>query len=456
MILIAALGLRIAYVQHTPYRPVNDAGTYNRLASEIARTGDYDTGSGPGAAAGGARGPTAYFPPAFPYALAIADLLDGHASGHRPAVPGERIEQAVVGTLAVGLVGLVALELFGMPTALVAMGLAAIYPVLIETSGTLVAENLLLVLELSAVWMALRGARSGHPLRWAAATGLVLGLATLTHENAILLWLPLAFAIAPVARVRGVVTLTLACALMIAPWTIRNAVVMHRFIPVSDETGITVRGTYNPSSAAATAIPFKWRYFWKIPADSDLRSTAGRYTEPELSSRLGVRAVRYVEHHPTAPLSAGWHNLLRMAELEGPAAWHASAWAMGLDVDVARTGVAAFWLLAALALAGVGTRQARAAPRWVWAMPLLLLLSTVFVNAETPRFREPIDPFLVLLAACAVSAALARMTGRERRSGLGGAPVGGRRRTAQLARGQAQRIEMVERLAGADGHAGQR
>ena len=71
-----------------------------------------------------------------------------------------------------------------------------------------------------------------------------------------------------------------------------------------------------------------------------------------------------------------------------------------------RVGVVAFWLLCLLALLGIFTRAARAAPRWIWAIPVLLALTVVFVNVETPRFREPIDPFLLLLAGCAVDAAL--------------------------------------------------
>jgi 4-amino-4-deoxy-L-arabinose transferase-like glycosyltransferase len=438
-------------VEHTPFKAVNDAGTYNRLASNIAQTGDYDTGSAPGSGAGGSRGPTAYFPPGFPYFLAVADLLDGHASGHKPALEGERIEQAVAGTAAVGLLGLVALELFGPATALVAMALAAGYPVLIEQTGTLVAENLLVVLELAAVWTALRARRSPHPYRWIAATGILTGLATLTHQNAILLVLPLGAAVwAAGTRARGGALLVVTTLLAIAPWTIRNAVELHHFVPVSDETGITLVGTYNRYSAAEREIPYRWRFFWKIPSDAHLVKTAGRYTESQLDSRLRSQALDYVKSHPTAPLSAGWHNLVRMLELEGAPAWHASAEAVGLHVDVAQTGVIAFWVMAALALAGAFTRAARRAPGWVWAIPVLLALSVVFVNVETPRFRQPIEPFLVLLAACAVTTAGERIL----RSVLGGAPIRRRRGAPELP-GHAQRVQMVQRLPGADGHAGQ-
>jgi 4-amino-4-deoxy-L-arabinose transferase-like glycosyltransferase len=423
-------------VEHTPYKAVNDGGTYNRLGSMVARTGDYDTGSAPGSGAGGSRGPTAYFPPGYPYFLGAVDIVTGHQAGGKAALGPERVAQAGLGTIAVGLLGLVALEAFGGWTALAAVALAAFYPVFIELTGTLVAENLLLVLELAAVWTALRALRSPRPYGWIAATGLLTGLATLTHENAAVFLIPFGYVALRVARTRpdaawgGVRTLAapgllvvMAC-LAIAPWTIRNAIELHHFVPVSDETGVTLRGTYNPESAAALPVHYKWRFFWKIPQDAALRHTAGRYTEIALGDRLQSRAMSYIGAHPLSPLDAGAHNALRMFELEGSYAWQASALAVGLHPDVARTGVTAFWILCVLGLLGAFTARARDGPRWLWSLPLLYALSIVFINVETPRFREPIDPFLLLLAACAMSAALRRVRGRGRgRLGLSRAPV---------------------------------
>ncbi|HEY3771646.1 MAG TPA: glycosyltransferase family 39 protein [Solirubrobacteraceae bacterium] len=418
--LVVALGLRVAFVESTSYRAVNDAGTYNRFAAAIATDGDYTTGSnGPGTGAGGSRGPTAYFPPGYSYALALADLLDGHSSGHQAALPGERLENAALGTVTVGLVGLVALEMCGAGPALAALVLAAVDPVLVELSGVLVAENLLVVLELMAVWAGLRARGSPRPWRWIGATGVLTGLATLTHENAVVMALPLAVAAVVAVRGRaaggslgrtaGAVALLLACtAVTIAPWTVRNALQLHRFVPVADEAGITVRGTYNPVSAADRSIPYKWRLFWFVPQDQAIRRRAGTMSEDTLSSLLEHRALHYIDRHPSAPLTAGADNLARMFELEGAAAWQASARAVDLSVDDARIGVIAFWVLCLLALAGLATRAARAAPRWPWAVPVLFALSVILVNVETPRFREPIDPFLLVLAGCAVDAVLRR------------------------------------------------
>lgn len=461
-LLLAALGIRLGYVAAEPYHAINDAGTYNRMASMIARYGDYHTGTKPKSGAGGSRGPTAYFPPAFPYFLSVVDLLSGHQQGGKAAVQSLRIEMAVTGTISVGLVGLVALEAFGEGAALASLALAAFYPVMIELSGALVAENLVVMLELAAAWALLRARRAQgrRPYLWIAATGVLTGLAALTHENAVLYVIPFAFAAWAVARARApsdrprtrlgragpvlrilaapALVILLTCA-TIAPWTIRNAIELHHFIPIADETGITLAGTYNPLSANYQPVPYKWHLFSHVPQLHYLAHVSYRYTEVQLSNLLEAQAIDYIKAHPLAPVEAAFDNTLRMFELEGTFAWHASASALSIRVQVARVGVYSFYLLCLLAVAGLFTKRVRRAPWWLWAIPLLWWITVVPVNVETPRFREPIDPFLVMLAGCAVSAAVSAL--RLRR-----APVRRGRRTAELASDDAQLVQMVKRL----------
>jgi 4-amino-4-deoxy-L-arabinose transferase-like glycosyltransferase len=456
VVLLAALGIRLGYIAAERYHAINDAGTYNRMASMIANFGDYHTGDKPKSGAGGSRGPTAYFPPAFPYLLAVADLVDGHQAGGKTAVPPERVEMAVVGTISVAFVGLVALEAFGEGVAWAALVVAAFYPVMIELSGTLVAENLVVTLELAAAWTALRARRARHPYAWIAATGVLTGLAALTHENAILYVIPFGIGAWGIARAgpdRGTgrrparlralgapLLLALCTCLMIAPWTIRNAVELHAFVPIADETGITLAGTYNPVSANDPRLPYKWHLFSHVSSLRHFARESNRDTEVQLSDRLQTAALDYIKAHPLAPIEAGFDNTLRMFEIEGSYAWHASARAIGLKTTVAAEGIIAFWIVCLVAIAGAFTRRARRAPWWLWLMPILWWLSIVPVNVETPRFREPIDPFLILLAACAIATAVARV------SGLGGSPVRRRRRTPQLAGDGTQLVQMVQRL----------
>ena len=464
-LLVAAFAIRLVYVDNTYYKAINDAGTYNRFGSDVAQHGDYHTGSGPHSGAGGSRGPTAYFPPAFPYFLGLVDLIDGHQAGGKSAIGPERVAMAVIGTLSVGLLGLVALEAFGGAVAVAAMAIAAVYPVFVELSGTLVAENLLLVFELASIWTALRARRAGGSrfpggvYLWIAATGVLTGLATLAHENAALFALPLGVAAWSALRARGAggggvparrpglralagPALLVACACaIIAPWTIRNAVELHHFVPVSDETGITLVGTYNADSAAAEPLHYKWDLYLKLPEFKALAKTASHYDEVQLSGVLQHRALDYIRAHPSSVLDVGFHNTLRMFELEGSFAWHASYAAISLPARAARIGVVSFWLLLVLAIIGLFTNVRREAPGWLWAFPVLYWLSVTFINLETPRFREPIDPFFILLAACAVA------TAAHRGLRLGRPPVRRRGRAPELAGDHAELVKMVQRLA---------
>ena len=491
LLLMLALGLRLGEVARTSYRPVGDATAYLTLASQIAHSGDYRNSHAPGSGAGGSRGPTAYFPPAFPYLLAAVDLIDGHATPADGAVEPARIAGAVLGTLTAGFVGLVGLEAFGEVVALIALALAAVYPVFVELAGVVVAENLMTLLVLAATWAALRARRSAHPHGWIALAGILTGLATLSHVNSIVLLLPLGIAAwrlfspttgwsptttgppaattgppattggppattaGPPATTAGPATTTgltatttgpqpraarpwarrrragplawrpaqqaAASALLVAstlltlaPWVVRDAIELHRFVPVTDEGGVTLVGTYNRASAANPHVPYQWMIFARIPGEPPQIRHPAELAEPTLSARLEHQALHYIARHPTAPVAVLYHNTRRLLELEGATAWRFSAASIGLPLGTARIGVASFWLLALLALGGLFTRAFRRAPAWLWLVPVLLWLTVALVNGETPRFREPIDPFLILAASCALSTLLARAIGRRR------------------------------------------
>ncbi len=61
-------------------------------------------------------------------------------------------------------------------------------------------------------------------------------------------------------------------------------------------------------------------------------------------------------------------------------------------------------------LAGLWEVTGRSVPVWLWLVPVLSLASTVAVIGN-PRYRLPLDPFLVLAAAVVLAELAARRTG---------------------------------------------
>ena len=145
---------------------------------------------------------------------------------------------------------------------------------------------------------------------------------------------------------------------------------MDRFIPVSDETGITLVGTYNAASAANPGVPYKWRIFYAIPGERRADPPGQR---PDRAAALGDKlqhqALHYIAQHPLSPLMVAYDDTRRLFELEGTFAWHASAAAISLPISLARDGVLRFWVMCLLALAGAFSRPVRSGTEMGVARP---------------------------------------------------------------------------------------
>lgn len=429
LLLLIALLLRTGFVLATPaYVPRVDDGDYMRLGAAIAQSGVYPTPqvwvtrrgcpplqglpATPCVAAPGAAGahlvarPTAYRPPAYPYALAAPHLLARWFGAS--ALSLARGLQVLLGVLDVALVGLLARMLWGRRVGLVALGLAAVYIPLVLVSGTLISEPLYVALMLGAICAVLR--RPGDGGGWMLpAAGVLAGLSALTRSNGVVVLLAVS-ALAAARRGDGPRLhrlrsglLVLACGLLtIAPWTVRNAVVLNQFVPVSTESGGTLVGTYNQTSRADRAEPATWLGLSHIGRYRTLYREQRAHPETAIDAALRRDAVAFAAAHPTYVASVLWHNTLRLLELDGFARTRFTAGTIDLPGGPAVAGAIMFCVIAMLALAGAVSPAARRAPRGLWLVPALQFASTVLVISETPRFRTPIEPFLLLLAALTV------------------------------------------------------
>jgi 4-amino-4-deoxy-L-arabinose transferase-like glycosyltransferase len=396
-----------------------DPGTDPPLYFTIARSISHGDGYPPGFGTlkkGSRDNPSAARPPAYPLFLAVAIKVAGQRVNRVRAV-----QAVVLGTLLVALIGILGSQLWGRLAGLWAMAIAAAYPPFWTIGTTLMSEALLLPLMVAALAAGVQQRRSERRLLWAVVVGVLVGLMALTRPNAMIAAIPLALAAWPRPRsARSAIpaaALTLATLATIAPWSIRNAVVFHAFVPLSAQSGFLLAGAYNPTSAGDSDNRFAWRPPFVDPGTgADLRRNAGRLNELDLDRHLRRRAFDYIASHPFDVPQAGFWNNLRMVGLSSP--WSTNPWLiadLGGHRSLARLNVIGFWVLAALALVGASlTRGGRWPPAFVVAVPLLLYLTAVFVNSES-RFRLPVDVFLILLAAVAAE----RLVSRGRRSRAG-------------------------------------
>jgi MYXO-CTERM domain-containing protein len=132
--------------------------------------------------------------------------------------------------------------------------------------------------------------------------------------------------------------------------------------------------------------------------------------------------VRYLGRHPQALPEATFWNTVRMLDLQsrGQSRFSARAETNG-STTAADAGVIVFWAVGLLALAGIAVGVRRSPVRTLWLAPLVLLVSTVTVTSGTPRQRAGLDPFVICLAACAIS----RLYGRWAPGQAGVAVSGG-------------------------------
>jgi hypothetical protein len=196
----------------------------------------------------------------------------------------------------------------------------------------------------------------------------------------------------------------------IAPWAIRNAIEFHEFVPISTETGYALAGTYNAVAQYDTQYPALW-----TPPGTQIyqfEKAHPRANEAQIGDSLVTFSRRYITAHPSYPFVVAYWSAVRLFNLAGPGYERFSAEFAGYPPALAYWSVFAFWALAVLAVVGIAIGGARRAPWALWAVPLLIVLSTLPFAGLT-RYRAPADPFFIMLAALALLAAWRRTRGRR-------------------------------------------
>jgi 4-amino-4-deoxy-L-arabinose transferase-like glycosyltransferase len=287
-ILLLGSGLRTAEAWDGR-SPVYDAAAYATIAANLERGEGFTLGAG-------ATQPASNYSPGVP--LFVGGLYELTGGVHERSA---RLVLALLGSLAVLFTYLIGRRLSGPLAGLIGAAVLAIYPALLEYQGMLMGELLAATLLSGAVlamlWADASGARvlspgrrggaamgfsphresvvrgrawgekqdaalSRHPSptppargRW-FVPGLLLGALALVRPEYVAIALPVAMVV--LARRgwdgwrEGVVQaaiMLVGLVIVVAPWTVRNAIALDRFVPVSTGGGqVLFAGSYIPSA----------------------------------------------------------------------------------------------------------------------------------------------------------------------------------------------------------------
>ncbi len=410
VIAAVALAVRVAYVLwYSHSTPVGyDANAYLRLAYGLSHHRQY-----------GAHGvATALFPPGFPMFLAVLQVF---GLNHFTEL---LVGMACLGTVTTVCIALLARHMAGDATGLVAGAIAAIYPNLFLAEGALMTEALTALLVTLALLCALRAIDRPTPGRF-VVLGLPLAYGALTRSDG---WF---FAIALVAVVAWCVTTQteddggsggnggntsarrdwrrfaklvaaglVASIVLVGSWLVRNEVRMHAFVPVAVNTWDVVAG----ANCARTYSGDRFGSWDSRCLDLEAAYRAGRRGEIAVNQYARDQGIDYLKAHAghlpavvaaRVGLTFGfydpWHELNVESEFEGR------------DAGLSKVGYVMYLVLLLLAIAGF-VRTGSGPVRRVLIVPFVTVLLSTIVGYGNQRFRMPLEPVIVVLAAVALTA----------------------------------------------------
>lgn len=240
-ILLLGLGLRIGEAWDSR-APVYDARAYAAIAANLERSEGFTVGNG-------ATQPSTNYSPGLP--LFVAGIYKASGGVHERLA---RLILAALGALAALFAYLIGRRLSGVGAGLIGAAAVAIYPALLEYQGMLMSEPLAATL-LSGSVLSIFWAKEQRQRAVWLLPGALLGALALARPE----YLGVAFLLGLLVFAAGArddwrrslasaAILLAGVILVVAPWTIRNASALDRFVPISTGGGqVLFAGTYLPS-----------------------------------------------------------------------------------------------------------------------------------------------------------------------------------------------------------------
>ena len=351
--------------------------------------------------------------PLYPLVLSFISRLGG------TTYFDHKVFSLIIGTALVAMIGLVAHQVAPRPSAqritILAMFLAAIYPNLWLVDGVMFPEGLMALCTTATVYAAYRW--KGKPtFKWAAAMGLLVGLAALTRGEGLLLsvllvvpWILFSGDLSWRTRIKHIALAGIACILVLTPWTLRNARSFEVLVPLSTNGNeLFVYANCDPAYSG------KFIGFWSFACQEDLRAQGIDATGDEAQKSLFWRSkgFDYASEHISELPKVVAARVGRQWELFRP--WQNTEFAPieGRNKNAARAGLLMYYVLAASSIYGaILIRRRRAGLLPLGALFINVTLTAIYAYGTT-RFRVPAEPALCVLAAVGGYPLLQRLRAR--------------------------------------------
>jgi 4-amino-4-deoxy-L-arabinose transferase-like glycosyltransferase len=422
LILALGFGLRIERVIDPNAHPGDDALAYTALAKSLYEEGSYG---------GQSFDNSSDWSPGAPLAYAGLYYLTGGARDG-----AARLLQALLGTAAIVVVFLLGRRIACRPAGLLAAGAVAVYPPFIHSTGAVLSEPLAIFTFPAAVLALLWAADRRGTWEW-VVPGLLLGITALIRPEYLVVGVLLAVVVLifrwrqqGLARgAAATAVLLVALALPILPWTVRNIVVLDRFVPISTGGGKALYvGTYLPADGdyqrvKATLLErFRGRRLEpnsealdQVDPEPLFDRVAARYPDLPRDEALGKIGRQQLSDdlgdHPLDYAAMTVRKVWRM-------------WSSGVGEAMASTpGRVVQMIVVLLGLAGLGVLlvRRRFLEAIVFAVPIATVTAIGAVTLASNRRSEVLMTLVFPLAAAAITrwVALSRQ-----RLGEGRAPAG--------------------------------
>jgi 4-amino-4-deoxy-L-arabinose transferase-like glycosyltransferase len=405
-----SLAVRVAYAFVTTGPdglPFSDPAEYDTVAWNLARGHGFSLDAKAGAY------PSAMSPPLLPWIVGLLYAIAGH--WYFAAI----LLQCVIGAAVPVLLARFAAALSGAAVGRVAGWLAAFDPLVAGLCAYLLTETLFIALLLPALALTAQWVRAPGRMR-ALGAGVVWGLANLARPTALVLplalmawaWRPLAPALARRERAVQMALLVAAMALTIAPWTLRNALVFHAFVPVAARGGgALLAGNnsiawYDPARRGGASNE-QW--------DSMVQNEFHGMSEPAAQALAQRTALGFIRGHAADAPSVALAKLRRFwrlsAEGGGTGIWQREG--SPLTALLRRLDPLFLWSAAVFPLALWGFLVSLRGPRRgfhllnLWVVLYFCLLTVVFFGSL--RMRAPVEPLVLLYAAAGAMELLRRL-----------------------------------------------